>query len=195
MIKIDYRQQRAYPIDGIYLESTFSLLKQINSAYIQASNKNSIRGYYSINKLLFATEIAAKFTFPERKPYFLQNALGFDRDYIRGYEYMVIEGPHYFIGKYNVRYALMEKKYLNLPFIRSPKFNKIPLSIYVGPHLDMGKTWPSLDDKSNTLQNQFLTGYGLGLDLITYYDKVLRIEYTMSDLNSSGFFIHFMAAI
>jgi outer membrane protein assembly factor BamA len=195
LIKIDYRQQRAYPTDGMYLESTFSLLKQNNSAYSQASNRNSIRGYYSMNKLLFASEIAVKFTFPNQKLYFLQNALGFDRDYIRGYEYMVIEGPHYFIGKYNVRYALMEKKYLNLPLIRSSKFNKIPISIYVGPHLDIGKTWPSLDDKSNTLQNQFLTGYGLGLDLITYYDKVLRIEYTISDRHTSGFFIHFMAAI
>lgn len=194
-MKLDYRNQRSYPTKGFYLESEFSLLKQTNHTYNQLSQRNSIRLYYSIKKFLFATEATTKFTFPLNKPYYLQNALGYDRNYIRGYEYLVIEGPHFFISKYNLRYSILSKKYINLNFIKSSKFNKIPLSIYAGPHLDMGIAWPKLDYTTNSLQNKFLKGYGIGIDFITYYDKVLRIEYTVGEKNTAGFFIHFMSAI
>lgn len=196
LLKIDYRDKRAYSQNGFYMESELSLLSEPKTGYNQSSNRSSLRGYYSLAKrFIIAAELTSKFTLPLNKPYYLQNALGYDRSYIRGYEYLVIEAPHYFIGKYNFRYRVFQEKFLEIPFVRSKKFNKIPISFFAGPHFDMGIAWPQLEVNSNTLQNKFLKGYGIGIDVVTYYDKVFRIEYSFTNQKTSGLFIHFMAAI
>jgi hypothetical protein len=41
------------------------------------------------------------------------------------------------------------------------------------------------------LANSWQYGYGVGLDLITYYDFVMRMEYSINKMKQSGFFIHF----
>ena len=48
---------------------------------------------------------------------------------------------------------------------------------------------------NNSLSNELLFGSGIGLDLVTYYDKVLRLEYSMNKMKETGFFVHFIAPI
>ena len=43
----------------------------------------------------------------------------------------------------------------------------------------------------NALNNSFLFSQGVSLDFVTYYDKLLRLEYSRNHLNEWGFFIHF----
>jgi len=38
-------------------------------------------------------------------------------------------------------------------------------------------------------------GTGAGIDFITYYDKVLRLDYSFNALGERGLFIHWKAAI
>ena len=45
------------------------------------------------------------------------------------------------------------------------------------------------------LDNKFIFGTGIGLDFVTYYDKVLRLEYGINDMGETGLFIHFVAPI
>ena len=47
----------------------------------------------------------------------------------------------------------------------------------------------------NFLDNKFIFGTGIGLDFVTYYDKVLRLEYGVNDMGETGLFIHFVAPI
>lgn len=46
---------------------------------------------------------------------------------------------------------------------------------------------------NNTLEGNFLYGWGVGLDLVTYYDNIFRLEYTINKFGESGFFLHFGA--
>lgn len=196
LLKADYRDNRAYPLKGFYMETELAHLINLNEAYNQQSFRTSFRSYLPLVRNLYA---AAEFTFrltnPEIKPYYLQNALGFDRNYVRGYEYMVIEGPHYWIFKTQARLNILPLKIIRVPFIKSEKFNTIPLSIYAGPHLDAGQAFPAINPAINPLQNGLLIGYGFGIDFVTYYDKVVRCEYTFRHKGASGLFIHFMATI
>lgn len=41
------------------------------------------------------------------------------------------------------------------------------------------------------LANRWQGGYGLGLDLVTSYDQVLRLEGTLNALGEAGFYLHF----
>ena len=38
-------------------------------------------------------------------------------------------------------------------------------------------------------------GTGIGIDFVTYYDKVIRFEYGVNDMGETGLFIHFVAPI
>jgi hypothetical protein len=49
--------------------------------------------------------------------------------------------------------------------------------------------------ETNDLQNSLLLGYGAGLDFVTYYDVVLRLEFSVNLKNETGFFLHFRAPI
>ena len=40
------------------------------------------------------------------------------------------------------------------------------------------------------LKNQLLTGYGIGLNIIGFYDNLLRLEYSRNHLNQGGVYIH-----
>jgi len=55
--------------------------------------------------------------------------------------------------------------------------------------------WGIRKSPENPLNGKFLAGAGLGVDFVTYYDKVFRVEYTLNAEGESGFFLHFMAAI
>ena len=52
-----------------------------------------------------------------------------------------------------------------------------------------------LDEPTSFLDNKFIYGTGMGLDFVTYYDKVLRLEYGINDMGETGLFIHFVAPI
>lgn len=196
LLKADFRDNRAYPLKGFYIETELAHLFNLNESYNQQSFRTSLRGYLPLARILFAaSEFTLRLTNPDTKPYYLQNALGFDRNYVRGYEYMVIEGPHYWLFKTHAKLNILPLMTIRIPYIRSEKFNTIPLSIYVGPHLDAGQTFPAINTIVNPLQKELLVGYGLGIDFITYYDKVMRCEYTFRHKGASGFFLHFMAAI
>jgi len=40
-----------------------------------------------------------------------------------------------------------------------------------------------------------MIGFGAGIDFVTYYDKVLRVEYSINRMGEKGLFIHFMTSI
>ena len=69
-----------------------------------------------------------------------------------------------------------------------------PLAIYLKAFADAGYVNNySAYTKSgvNTmLSDKFISGAGVGLDVATAYDVVVRFEYTFTIQNTSGFFLH-----
>ena len=120
--------------------------------------------------------------------YVLNNALGFE-DYIRGYEYYVIDGGKYIISKSSIKHELIPMTEVTLPGIPWKEFNKTHFSLYFSIFADMG--FVEGDNYNNFLNNKFLFSQGISLDLVTYYDKILRLEISRNHLNEIGFFIHF----
>ena len=52
-------------------------------------------------------------------------------------------------------------------------------------HIDNNKN----NNKLNMLNNKMLYTGGIGLDIISIYDVVLRVEYSFNQLNQSGLFV------
>jgi outer membrane protein assembly factor BamA len=117
-------------------------------------------------------------------------ALGY-HDFVRGYEYYVIEGQKYFLTKNCLRYQIVKPRvHQARKIIGVKEFNTIPYYAFLSLFFDAAYVEDKFYFKSNDLTNTWQYGYGLGLDLITYYDVVLRFEYSFNRLKESGFFIH-----
>lgn len=196
-VKADFRDNRAYPLKGWYADALaegFGIIP--GTDYNFFTLRTSARVHVPLSsRWNLALGVASKFSSDGLKPFFLNQSLGYDRDYVRGYEYNVIDGDHFWTFKSNFKYALVPERVATLHRIKAKQFNTIPYAFYLGLFADAGQAWPGSKDATNHLPGQILSGAGLGLDFVTYYDKVFRLEFSINREGQTGLFLHFMAAI
>ncbi len=198
LFKSNHLDISVYPTKGNYFDvevtkSGFPLLQDdIDILSVTMRYKQ----FWQIGKRWFAAAGATgKLSGRTFQPYYNTRALGYNKEVIRGYDYYVIDGQHFALFKSGLRFSLLPKKDLHAGFIPSAKFNTIPFSIYVGIFADLGYVIDNQFEAKNPLTNSWQYGYGAGLDLFTYYDVVIRAEYSFNKLGESGFFLHFTAPI
>lgn len=199
--KSDHRDYKPYPLEGYYfdLELTGKGLGLLENGGIENFYVlTTFRKFFQLNNsFYFAAGINSKFSNNEKQPYFMQKAIGFGRDIVRGYEYYVVNGNNFGIFKSNLKFALLPKREYDIDFINSDKFGRIHYAFYINAFFDLGfadHVYPH-PELNNQLENTLLLGYGLGLDFVTYYDLVFRFEYAINKMNKHGFYVHFTAPI
>jgi hypothetical protein len=74
-------------------------------------------------------------------------------------------------------------------------FSTFHFAFYLNAFFDVGYVEDDIYNMQNPLANSILNGYGIGLDLVTIYDYVFRMELTRNDLGETGFFLHFRQPI
>lgn len=129
--------------------------------------------------------IRGRVSIPQKQPYIFRQNLGYDYDYVRGYEYYVIDGSCFGIIRASFKRELLNVR-INLP-IRF--FEVIPIRVYGKVYSDYGIGYNKYPVNDN-LYNRSLYSAGLGLDIITLYDIKVRIEYTINHLNEKGLYLH-----
>lgn len=194
--KRDRRDVKNYPTVGSYIDlkifkDGLGVLSDVNSLYLTSHLK---KFWQLSDRVYFAGSIKTKLTVNEA-PYYLLSGFAFGNDLVRGYELYVVNGENYGLTKFQLRYLLLQNKVFNVQAIRFEKFKKIPLNIYLGTYFDAGYADMNNDVQSNSLSNTTLYGGGLSLDFVSYYDLVLRVEYSINKLNEKGLFLHFIAPI
>jgi hypothetical protein len=168
-----------------------------NQAVNLFSTRTSFSQFYLItNRFSGANSIILKKSFENRQPYYFKEGLGY-HDFLRGFEYYVIEGEDYYLSKNTFKFELLPQRISNLKFIPLRKFRKIHYAIYLTTHFDIGIAHEKDEEVllNNDLSNKLLYSTGVGIDIATYYDRVFRFEYSLNSLNEAGFFIHFKASI
>ncbi len=166
----------------------------VNTLHIKAN----VRKYINLKgRLYFATGLTGKISPFWHQPYYYQRGLGYGREFVRGYEYYVIDGMHYALLKNNLKFNLVPTRVQNFNFIPSEKFSKLFWALYLNVFADFAYVSDTRQNVFNPLSNELIMGYGIGLDLVTYYDFVVRFEYSFNikGKGESGFFIHFMPSI
>ncbi len=189
--KRDLRNIAAYPLKGYLLnfeveKSGLGLKGDINLLQVSGNYSRYIdlgKHYYLSSKLSTAM------SFPKVQPYNNFTSLGYSQEFIRGYELYVVEGQNYFLNKTTFKKLLFSGKSVNslIPF---EQFQTIPFAVYLKSYFDLGYVNNNMVYPLNTrLSNQYLFGGGMGLDIVTYYDFVLRLEYSVNSIKEKGFFI------
>ena len=180
-----------YPLHGYYLhfEGTkyFEGTSPVNHFEIIGKAENHIE---LKDRFFLGSSFKGKWSSDGNQPYFAQRGFGFD-DYVRGYEYYVVDGQDFWLSKTVLKYALIEKTNFDIPYVKMKQFNKSHYSLYLGIFSDMGWVIDKHTYQDNTLSNSYLWGKGISLDYVTYYDKLLRIEFSVNHLGEKGVFLHF----
>ncbi|MFO7613191.1 MAG: hypothetical protein R6W71_00970 [Bacteroidales bacterium] len=200
--KCDHRDYKPYPLQGYYadvefVKHGFGIFQKPAMNIFQM--KATFRKFWEIRPALYlASAINGMVTAGDNpQPYFLRRGIGYGRDIVRGYEYYVVDARHFVILKNNLKYALIPQREDRIRFVRSEKFGRIFYALYLNIFLDAGYGYydKKFAMESNDLQNALLLGYGTGIDFSTYYDIVIRLEFSMNLMNEPGIYLHFMAPI
>lgn len=196
--KRDYRDYKVYPLKGYYFD--FSVVKQgvgilKNEPNLLLFDAN-LRKYVKLAPRWYvAAGIKGKISGQSFAPYYNTRALGYSSDFVRGYEYYVVNGQNFALFKSNLKFALVPERVLKIKYLPFEKFNTIPYAFYLNLFSDMGYVRDRQFAENNSLSNAYLFGWGLGIDYVTYYDLVFRVEYSINKMGESGVFLHFTSPI
>ncbi|MCG8327405.1 MAG: BamA/TamA family outer membrane protein [Chitinophagales bacterium] len=126
-----------------------------------------------------------------RQPYNINRAMGYGNDYLRGFEYYVIDGLDMSFLKTSMRLKIWEYDFDFSRMVPIDAFKCMPLRINMSFNNDIGYVNSPYYYYENPLNNMLLWGGGLGLDFVFFYNKIVRIEYSLNDLLENGLFLHF----
>jgi len=114
--------------------------------------------------------------------------MGYGLMQMNGLEYYVVDGNaatlfkaafHQRIGSYTVVNPLTKKF---LPIVK--------YTFWIKAYTNLGYVYSQEKNKSNPLANSLLRTAGIGLDLISIYDFVLNMEYSINQLGDKGLYLH-----
>ncbi len=177
-----------------------------NSGINQLSFATEYANYTQIYKrIYFASKITAKKTFGNTDNFLFRTGLGYN-DVLRGYEYYLINATGFALLNTDLKFQILKPGILSFNIKKVSKhkkinagfkkFNKIPYAVYLNMFFDTGYAddiSPTYSKDKNILVNSFLYSYGAGINIVTYYDVVLRFEYAVNNLKEGNFLLNFSA--
>ncbi len=196
-LSLDKRNYKHYPLTGYNFELTFTQ-KGFNLL------QNEIEGVWEVESLAYYYKdfsdrwysgfgARGKISSNHKQPYFIEQALGYNT-YLRSFEYNVIDGQSFITGRAFLKYAIIPMTIKHIENWGWTKFNKIHYSLFVNAFFDSGFVHDIMPHPTNTLTNTFLASAGIGIDLVAYYDQIIRFEYSFNRFKQHGFFIHLKKA-
>ncbi|MCU4177537.1 POTRA domain-containing protein [Carboxylicivirga sp. N1Y90] len=188
----DRRDSKAYPLKGrkVTLELQKHGLGVLTNKLDDLSFGVQVQEYIELSRLFhYGATFEGVASTSDHLPYILKSGIGYD-SFINGYELYVIDGTKRALLQNRMLFTLLEPRVKNIGFMPLSQFAKIHYAFYLKAYFDMGYAWLDSPDVSNTLANDLQYGYGLGIDMVTFYDKVVSFNYSFNKLGQHGFFMH-----
>ncbi|MCK4750121.1 MAG: hypothetical protein KAT15_23860 [Bacteroidales bacterium] len=189
----DVRDSKVYPLEGFAVRIR---AEQLGLGILPEFPYPTLRitGLFLFHqkmahRLYFYNATKARYSQEKVMPYALNRGLGYS-EFLSGYESYVMDGSDYFITKYNLKFQLIKPTTQTIPFIKMEQFNKVHFAVYMNLFADAGYVNNDFPDPTNTMVNNWQFSSGIGLDFVTYYDQVFRIEYVINRYGEHGFFFH-----
>ena len=112
---------------------------------------------------------------------------GYGDMYLRGLENYVIDGVAAFLSRQTLRRELI--RFSIRTYLKSKSHDRIPFRIYARTFADAGYSY-NKTFTANSLTNRMLYTAGVGVDIVTFYDFILRFDYSFNQLGENGLFLH-----
>lgn len=185
----DFRDNVTYPLRGKRYEL---LINQSGLLPVDDIHQFEVTGTYSrfhpiSQKWFLGMTLEGKVSFPGNQPFYNTRGLGYGSDLVRGYELFVVDGSSYFYSRNTLRYKLLDR-FFKIKFLKVKQINNIPLGIYPNIYADFGYASNQYTERNlSKLANKGLFGGGFGIDIVTYYNVVWRLNYSFNGQGQSGF--------
>lgn len=183
-VNVDYKP---FPLTGWLAEGTITkrgFNKEMNMW--QISGKAS-KSWPLTRKDFFMWQGVGTLRFPFSQPYINQRMFGYGDMYLRGLEDYVIDGSAGFLTRQSYRHQLFK---FSIPtYIKSRSHDHIPFRIYARLFGDAGYSY-NKSFTMNSLTNRMLYTGGFGVDIVTFYDFILRLDYSFNQIGQKGLFLH-----
>lgn len=178
-----------YPTKGWMLEANlYSRLIQKNLDLWQASARAVCVIPFEPERRFLHFEAIAIWKTPVNNAFFNQRLLGYNYAQMRGLEYNVIDGSAAGVLKTSFHQQLFSVVLHNPA---SKKIHdRIPIRIFLKTFADIGYARNRFTHPSNTLNNTFLRSWGVGVDIVSIYDFVFKIQFSMNQLGTDGVYLH-----
>lgn len=186
-----------YPTEGFHLniEVEQEGLGLFNDLNVLKSTVGFNKFYQLHQKFYLAQGVNFKASTTTNQPYLNQEGLGYEERFVRGFEPYIIDGQHYAINRNEFKYRLTSFTVQMGKYMPITEFETVPYAIYLKTFGDWGYVSNQDQRLSSNLANRLHYGYGLGIDFVSYYDFVVRIELARNSLNENGVFLHLAKGI
>lgn len=197
-LTVDRRDIRPYPLSG-----WLAALELRQNGVLPSDDLHLFRAtgefkkYISFTpRLSLETVVKGRFVLPRRKPpYFNNQALGYGNDFVRGYEFFVMDGLDYGLLRTSTHIQVFNRSFNMGRFMPLKAFRVMPVKIYLALNNDAGYANDPYYGAGNPLTNRLLYGYGIGIDIVAYYDKVAKFEWSWKGTGGGGFYLNINAGI
>ncbi|NBP68694.1 MAG: hypothetical protein EBU52_08095 [Cytophagia bacterium] len=181
----------SYPLKGSYLSVAARYQGIFNKDDIKRADISATYSrYLSLGNHYYISNYSSIYlSEQDQLPYVNYSALGYNRQFVRGYEVYLIEGPQYTFNKTTLKKQIFSEV-INLGG-RLEQFQEVPLTIYLKTYADFGYVWnyPGYTN-GRLLTDKLINGVGFGLDFVSSHDATLRLEYSFNGEGENGFFFH-----
>ncbi len=194
----DRRDMRPYPTKGWYAYAELRINGLLPSDDLHLVRLKTEYGRYFplTKKISFEAIGKVRVSLPHKKPpYFNNQALGYGGDYIRGYEYYVADGLDYAMLRTSWHWMFFNFDFNFGRHMPVKAFRRLPLKLFLALNADTGYANDPYYAAFNPLSNRILYGYGFGLDIVAYYNKTARFEWTWNHLGEGGFYLRINTGI
>ncbi len=193
--EIDKRNLRTYATDGWQLlawvqKDGVGWLGDVNNLFVNVAFAN----YLPIDEkwsLEMLSRVHKSFIKKNSPYYQLRRAIGYEENYVRGYEYYVVDGQDYGYLKNSLRYSIFDGEVDATRYIPINRMKAMPLKVYSKAHLDIGYVVDPFEESTSQLANDWLLGFGIGMDFVLYHNFVFQLEYSINHLWEKGVYLHF----
>jgi outer membrane protein assembly factor BamA len=140
------------------------------------------------SKLFFNLKGIGMIKLPFVQPYITKQLVGYEGRYLQGYEYYVIDGVAGAYAKASLSRILFST-HINITSQRFRWLNNIPVKMYAKTFVNTGYVYNTVAG-DNKLTNTPLYSGGFGLDLVSFNDFVIKIEWSFNRLGENGLYLH-----
>jgi outer membrane protein assembly factor BamA len=183
-LNVDYAP---YPSKGFMGDATITkkgFSKDINLWQLVA------HGTYTmpvLKKTQLQFQGAGVLSLPFDQPFYTKRMFGYGDIFLRGLEYYVIDGVAGAVGRATLRNEVFSFSLKNP--MKTESHSSLPFRFFLKAYGDVGYAY-NKNPGTSLLNNRLLKTGGFGLDIVTIYDVVIKIDYSFNQLGNQGLFIH-----
>jgi outer membrane protein assembly factor BamA len=185
-----YLDYNAYPTRGTIFSGNFVKRGITDETELWVLGLSGAK-YFALSKRdFFSAQGSTQVKFPFNRAwnsYYSGSLMGYGDQYLRGMETLVIDGSFSAILKTTYRRKILD--FVVPTFIKSGTYSRIPFKVYAKTYGDLGYAYNKFPGTSR-LNNKLLYTGGFGLDIVTFYDFVIKLEYSFNQLGQKDLYIH-----